>query len=89
MNEVFDVIKKDAMAVDALEDVEEPLADQAEMLDVGEGQGLNYKEEELVGKVKDGGRVGGPGMTGGQSVRGFVPDLYRIRVVPVWVDVGW
>jgi hypothetical protein len=44
MNEVVDVIKKDATAVDALEDVVEPLAGQAKVLDVGEGQGLGYEQ---------------------------------------------
>jgi hypothetical protein len=53
MNEVFDVIENDATAVDALEDVMESLAGQAEMLACWRGEGLGYKEQELVGKLED------------------------------------
>ena len=53
MNEVLNVIKNKATPVDALEDVVEPLAGQAEISDIGEWQRLSHEEEELIGKVED------------------------------------
>jgi len=54
MNEMFNVIEYDATAVDALEDVMEPLAGQAEISDIGERERLGYEKEELVGELEDG-----------------------------------
>lgn len=57
MNEVFNIIKNDATAVDAFEDVVEPLAGQPEISHIGERQGLSDEEEKLIGKIEDGGHV--------------------------------
>ena len=55
MNEVFNIIKNDATAVDAFEDV--VLAGQLEISHIGERQGLGYEEEKFIGKIEDGGHV--------------------------------
>jgi len=47
------MIKNDATAVDAFEDVVEP-----QISHIGERQGLGYEEEKLIGKIEDG-HVGG------------------------------
>ncbi len=57
MNEVFNIVKDNATAVDAFEDVVEPLAGQPEISHIGERQGLGYEEEKLIGKIEDGGHV--------------------------------
>ena len=57
MNEVFNIIKNDATAVDAFEDVVEPLAGQPEISHIGERQGLGYEEEKFIRKIEEGGHV--------------------------------
>ena len=54
MNEVFNIIKNDATAVDSFEDVVEPLAGQSKISHIGKRQGLSYEEEKLIGKIEDG-----------------------------------
>lgn len=53
MNKVFNVIKNKATAVNALQDVVEPLAGQTEVSHIREWQRLGHKEEEFIGKVED------------------------------------
>ena len=62
MSKMFNVVDNDATAVDALEDVVKPLAGEAEMAHVGEGQRLGDEQEELVGEFEEGGHVGVRGL---------------------------